>query len=79
MKKHGIGKGLMTVWRATNRDGGDFPTGLDFGDNEVASVSLTSTSMSRKKPLRRKITRQQVPLTVSDLLFSVFSLSIRYF
>lgn len=70
MKKHGIGKGLMTVWRATNPDGGDFPTGVDFGDREVASVSVVSTSISRKKTLlRQKRPRQQVPVAVSCLLF----------
>ena len=72
MKKHGIGKGLMTVWRATNPDGGDFPTGADFGLKEVTSlsVSLVSTSKSRKKPqLREKRPRQQVTVAVSCLRF----------
>ncbi|KAG2713473.1 hypothetical protein I3760_04G177700 [Carya illinoinensis] len=64
--KHGIGKGLMTVWRATNPDGGDFPTGINVSDGEVANISPISTSMSRKKPpLREKRPRQKVPVAGS--------------
>lgn len=32
MRKYGIGKGLMTVWRATNPDAGDLPIGFGLGD-----------------------------------------------
>lgn len=68
-KKHGIGKGLMTAWRATNPDGGDIPTGIDFAGREVVSVSQISTSIARKKPLLREKRSRQVPVTVSPLLF----------
>lgn len=68
LMKHGIGKGLMTVWRATNPDGGDFPTGINISDTEVANISPISTSLSRKKPLlREKRSRQKVPVAVSHI------------
>ncbi|XP_022144421.1 homeobox-DDT domain protein RLT3 isoform X2 [Momordica charantia] len=44
VKTHGIGKGLMTVWQATNPDAGDFPTGVNFGGREFMDASPVSTS-----------------------------------
>ncbi|KAL5052765.1 hypothetical protein RYX36_033447 [Vicia faba] len=35
VKKHGMGKGLMTVWRATNHDTRDLPVGFGFSDRET--------------------------------------------
>ena len=66
-KKHGIGKGLMTVWRATNPDGGDIPTGIDYTEREVV-VSPISTSTAPKKPQHRVKRSQQAPVAVSHLL-----------
>lgn len=62
-KIHGIGKGLMTVWRATNPGAGDFPTGIDFADGQVAAVSPTSTSILRKSLIKKKKPRKQSSVT----------------
>ncbi|KAJ4973305.1 hypothetical protein NE237_006479 [Protea cynaroides] len=48
VKKHGIGKGLMTVWRATNPDGGDFPTGLNFSSEGTDTCSHLTFSKSQE-------------------------------
>ncbi|KAK9291662.1 hypothetical protein L1049_019611 [Liquidambar formosana] len=54
VKKHGIGKGLMTVWRATNPDAGNLPTGVDFADREITwsisnlNFSVTKTTTSKE-------------------------------
>ncbi|KAK4747325.1 hypothetical protein SAY87_026362 [Trapa incisa] len=55
-KRHGMGKGLMTVWRATNPDGGNLPSGIDL----VRGNDLSPGSGSRK-PLsqKRRSTRQE--------------------
>lgn len=37
-KRHGIGKGLMTVWRVANPESQSIPTGVDFV-NEDSSCS----------------------------------------
>ncbi|XP_052735272.1 homeobox-DDT domain protein RLT3 isoform X2 [Vigna angularis] len=39
VKKHGIGKGLMTVWRATNPDAGDLPINFGVDGQEVPLLS----------------------------------------
>ncbi|XP_043804783.1 homeobox-DDT domain protein RLT3 isoform X2 [Manihot esculenta] len=57
VKKHGIGKGLMTVWRATNPNGGDFPTGIPVADREI--VPQISTPVARK-PLRQQKRKRQL-------------------
>jgi hypothetical protein len=51
VKKHGMGKGLMTVWRATNPDVRDLPVGFGFADQEVhrTSNSKTPTSINRSQ------------------------------
>uniref|UniRef100_A0A0A0K3U2 DDT domain-containing protein n=1 Tax=Cucumis sativus TaxID=3659 RepID=A0A0A0K3U2_CUCSA len=46
IKTHGIGKGLMTVWQATNPDAGDFPARTIFGGQKFMDVSPVSTSSS---------------------------------
>lgn len=43
IKTHGIGKGLMTAWHATNPDAGDFPSGINFGGRELVDASPVST------------------------------------
>ena len=48
VKKHGIGKGLMTFWWATYPVGGDISTGNGYTDKEVV-VSPISTSIAPKK------------------------------
>ncbi|KAK3020286.1 hypothetical protein RJ639_045835 [Escallonia herrerae] len=56
VRKHGIGKGLMTVWRVTNPDGGDVPTGVDFCERPF---SHKSAFMSQKPPVQKKKKRGQ--------------------
>lgn len=69
MKKHGIGKGLMTVWRVTNPNGGDFPTGIHFDGSELTEVPQISTPVSWKQPRQKKKRRQPVSsLLVSNLI-----------
>ncbi|GAV68407.1 LOW QUALITY PROTEIN: Homeobox domain-containing protein/DDT domain-containing protein [Cephalotus follicularis] len=53
-KKHGIGKGLMTVWRVTNPDGGDFPTGTDASVSQVTIAPQASTHVPGKQLSRKK-------------------------
>ncbi|KAF7813933.1 homeobox-DDT domain protein RLT3-like [Senna tora] len=56
--KHGIGKGLMTVWRATNPDAGDVPIG--FGNREV---SLISKAKQHKPECENKKPRKTLTMT----------------
>lgn len=58
VKRHGIGKGLMTAWRATNPGGGDFPSGVDIVGGAGAS-SHVSTSKLKKSSCQSKNKRQQ--------------------
>ncbi|KAL5977172.1 hypothetical protein ACLOJK_021514 [Asimina triloba] len=53
VKKYGIGKGLMTVWRATNPDGESFRS-VNFLNREVAKACLKSTLSIPRKLLRRE-------------------------
>ncbi|KAF5746208.1 hypothetical protein HS088_TW06G00375 [Tripterygium wilfordii] len=48
VRKHGVGKGLMTAWRVTNPNGGYFPTG----------VTHISTPAPSKPPRQNKKPRQ---------------------
>ncbi|PON97514.1 Octamer-binding transcription factor [Trema orientale] len=60
-RKHGMGKGLMTVWRATNPHAGDFPTGVDFA-NEATGISSIRKSGSLNPPVQtRKPLKQNIP------------------
>ncbi|XP_057476388.1 homeobox-DDT domain protein RLT3 isoform X1 [Actinidia eriantha] len=54
VKQHGIGKGLMTVWRAINPDGGDFPTGVNFKERESTTIFQMSTFASPKPFVQEK-------------------------
>ncbi|KAF9618410.1 hypothetical protein IFM89_001133 [Coptis chinensis] len=54
LMKHGMGKGLMTVWRATNPGVGDCPTGVNYSDRDIVEARLHSTSTKLIKPLRRE-------------------------
>ncbi|KAH7576570.1 hypothetical protein JRO89_XS01G0111400 [Xanthoceras sorbifolium] len=62
VKKHGIGKGLMTVWRVVNPSGGRIPTGIDFADGQDTDIPQRAISVSRKPPLRKKRVQQLVSL-----------------
>lgn len=64
-KRHGMGKGLMTVWRATNPDGGDLPNGLDVvtGNNCLCPLSGSRKPLSQS----RRTTRQET-LAVSFVI-----------
>lgn len=68
VKKHGMGKGLMTAWRVMNPNGGSIPTGIDIADRQVTVVPQMTTPVSRKQPLRKKRAQQIVSLLVSDLI-----------
>lgn len=52
MKKHGIGKGLMTVWRATNPDAGDLPINFGVDGQEVPLLSVNNRS---RKTVNRNV------------------------
>ncbi|KAK4775271.1 hypothetical protein SAY86_010206 [Trapa natans] len=73
-KRHGMGKGLMTVWRATNPDGGDLPSGIDLvrknnlcpgpGSRKPLSQSRRSTrqeTVAKQKRLRDKLLEKKKP------------------
>ncbi|XP_011008202.1 PREDICTED: uncharacterized protein LOC105117236 isoform X1 [Populus euphratica] len=66
VKKHGMGKGLMTVWRVTNPDGGDFPTGIHCGGSQITVTPQISTPMPRKQPPQKKMRRQPVSSLVKQ-------------
>ncbi|XP_022771609.1 homeobox-DDT domain protein RLT3-like isoform X2 [Durio zibethinus] len=54
VKKHGIGKGLMTVWRVVNPEGGDLPTGVGFSNSQIVAPPQTSSLAVRRQPPRNK-------------------------
>ncbi|XP_058183362.1 homeobox-DDT domain protein RLT3 [Rhododendron vialii] len=62
VKKHGIGKGLMTVWRAINPDGGDTPTGVNFNERESTAVFSRATSAPQKPLVQEKKSRKRQPV-----------------
>ena len=70
VKKHGIGKGLMTVWRVVNPEGGDIPTGVDFSNRQIVAPPQTSSPAVRKQPPRNKRRQPLVSLMVSLNFFS---------
>lgn len=59
-RKYGIGKGLMTVWHATNSGSGKIPTGIDFVDGNASwmpfksNASLKETSCQASKGMQRR-------------------------
>ncbi|CAK9309644.1 unnamed protein product [Citrullus colocynthis] len=64
IRTHGIGKGLMTVWQATNPNAGDFPTGTIFGGRKFMDVSLVSTSSSEQSLRQGKRPAQKAKIKV---------------
>ncbi|CAJ2636583.1 unnamed protein product [Trifolium pratense] len=60
VKKHGMGKGLMAVWRATNPDARNTPVGFGFADREVHLTSNSKTPMSTNRP-RKAVTTNAKP------------------
>ena len=69
VKKHGIGKGLMTVWRAINPDGGDFPTGVNFKERESTTIFQTSTFASQNPLVQeKKKSLKRQPVAVGHLI-----------
>ncbi|KAL4363236.1 hypothetical protein GQ457_04G025600 [Hibiscus cannabinus] len=54
VKKHGIGKGLMTVWRVVNPECGNIPTGVDFSNREIGAPSQTRPAMRRQPPRNKR-------------------------
>ncbi|KAG1359055.1 Homeobox-DDT domain protein RLT3 [Cocos nucifera] len=47
-RKYGIGKGLMTVWHATNSGSGKFPTGFGFMNGSAAWMPFKSNASFKK-------------------------------
>ncbi|XP_055831530.1 homeobox-DDT domain protein RLT3 isoform X2 [Solanum dulcamara] len=54
LRNHGMGKGLMTVWRATNPHAGDIPTGVDFGE----SAGERKKKLLQRQSILRKIEKK---------------------
>ncbi|KAH1081630.1 hypothetical protein J1N35_021391 [Gossypium stocksii] len=54
VKKHGMGKGLMTVWRVVNPEGGDIPTGIDISNRQIVAPSQTSPVVRRQPPRNKR-------------------------
>ncbi|PPD94672.1 hypothetical protein GOBAR_DD08323 [Gossypium barbadense] len=54
VKKHGMGKGLMTVWRVVNPEGGDIPTGIDISNRQIVAPSQTSPVVRRQPPQNKR-------------------------
>lgn len=54
VKKHGMGKGLMTVWRVVNPEGGDTPTGIDFSNQQIVAPSQTIPVVRRQPPRNKR-------------------------
>ncbi|XP_062091461.1 homeobox-DDT domain protein RLT3 [Humulus lupulus] len=58
-KKHGMGKGLMTAWRAINPHAGDNPTSIDCANEETGpSISKSGSQNPQiqvRKPKKQKI------------------------
>ncbi|XP_010274901.1 PREDICTED: homeobox-DDT domain protein RLT3 isoform X2 [Nelumbo nucifera] len=59
VKKHGIGKGLMTVWRATNPDAKGLPAGVNFTGIETGNIQPSLASSKSKKQGREKRLQHQ--------------------
>ncbi|XP_039039455.1 homeobox-DDT domain protein RLT3-like [Hibiscus syriacus] len=54
VKKHGIGKGLMTAWRVVNPKGGKITTGVDFSNREIGAPFQTSPAVQRQPPRNKR-------------------------
>ncbi|OVA10751.1 Homeobox domain [Macleaya cordata] len=57
MMKHGMGKGLMTVWRAVNPNTVEFPTGVSNTGREATDTRLNSKLLKSQEPSRQKMKR----------------------
>uniref|UniRef100_A0A803NVQ3 Homeobox-DDT domain protein RLT3 n=1 Tax=Cannabis sativa TaxID=3483 RepID=A0A803NVQ3_CANSA len=65
-KKHGMGKGLMTAWRVINPHAGDYPTSIDF-TNEETGPSI-SKSVARNPHIQARKPKNQKNLTIQGRL-----------
>ncbi|XP_065874540.1 homeobox-DDT domain protein RLT3 isoform X2 [Euphorbia lathyris] len=54
-KKHGMGKGLMTAWRAINPSSSDFPTGIHSADRETVPPLSQKPLYQNRKRQRRQV------------------------
>ncbi|WVZ26325.1 hypothetical protein V8G54_004869 [Vigna mungo] len=63
VKKHGIGKGLMTVWRATNPDARDLPInfGVDGQEVPLLSKSIGPKLIHENNRSRKTVNRNVMP------------------
>ncbi|XP_054786871.1 homeobox-DDT domain protein RLT3 isoform X2 [Prosopis cineraria] len=55
LKKHGIGKGLMTVWRATNPDAAEVPIGFVVGNKPCKTLNNAGRKKNKLQNVRNKI------------------------
>ncbi|KAK1259058.1 hypothetical protein QJS04_geneDACA005525 [Acorus gramineus] len=70
MRKYGIGKGLMTVWRATNSENESLPPQVNFlnkrltniSPNSVLSISKESSCQMLKRSQPRRFAQKKRPL-----------------
>lgn len=56
----------MTLWRATNPHGGDFPTGVDFADREITGLSPNSTFVPQNRQIQKRRPYPHKTLAVSN-------------
>lgn len=59
VKKYGIGKGLMTLWRATNPDAQCLPTGVNFINREAAKMCVNSTFLDLRESSHQQPKKSQ--------------------
>ncbi|XXG87620.1 hypothetical protein AAC387_Pa11g2264 [Persea americana] len=59
VKKYGIGKGLMTLWRATNPDSQCLPTGVNLINREAAKTCVNSTFLDLHESSRQQPKKSQ--------------------
>ena len=80
VKKHGIGKGLMTVWRVTNPDAVDFPTGIDFAEKAAFHMPAPISQKPHIQEKKKMPRRQQPIMVTSQIKISFFRFcSVRHF
>ncbi|CAM8921098.1 unnamed protein product [Rhodiola kirilowii] len=63
---HGIGKGLMTVWRVANPNAGDYPTGVGF-DAAVPLLASSHKQSDRRKRLKDLGLRERRKVNVAKI------------
>ncbi|WCJ37316.1 Homeobox-DDT domain protein RLT3 [Euphorbia peplus] len=54
-KKHGMGKGLMTLWRTINPSSSDFPSGIHSADRETVPRVSQKPPCPNQKRQRRQV------------------------